>query len=198
MHSKTKRLGFWLSLISVGGDIQPRLVTVLTPATYRHCVAFQPKLRFVNARKLVDFTSLHSANSRTHSFPYKITKSVLVPHIRGIIPSYVALFNPVIFLMKQVSPLRAVAHGHLTVTLPVVGIIAFCGFIGWLLNGVGALFVGLIVGSVIAWPFWSFLMPRWRDWVEDSGLTGDDVQRLAVLTFLLWPKGSLFERTEFK
>jgi hypothetical protein len=100
--------------------------------------------------------------------------------------------------MKQVSPLRAVAHGHLTVTLPVVGVIAFCGFIGWLLNGVGALFIGLIVGSVIAWPFWSFLMPRWRDWVEDSGLTGDDVQRLAVLTFLLWPKGSLFERTEFK
>ena len=85
--------------------------------------------------------------------------------------------------MKQVSPLQAVAHGHLTVTLPVVGIIAFCGFIGWLLNGVGAFFIGLIVGSVIAWPFWSFLMPRWRDWVEDSGLTGDDVQCLAVIAF---------------
>ena len=100
--------------------------------------------------------------------------------------------------MKQVSPLQAVAHGHLTVTLPVVGIIALCGFIGWLLNGVGALLIGLIVGSLIAWPVWSFLLPRWRDWVEDAGLTGDDVERLAVRTFLLWPKGSLFERTEFK
>jgi hypothetical protein len=110
----------------------------------------------------------------------------------------VALFNPAIFLMKHISPLRAVAHGHLTVTLAVVGIIAFCGFIGWLLNGVGALFVGLIAGSVIVWPFWSFLMPRWRDWVEDSGLRGDDVQRLAVLTFLLWPAGSIFAGTEFK
>jgi hypothetical protein len=100
--------------------------------------------------------------------------------------------------MKQVSPFRAVVHGHLIVTLPVVGVIMLFGFIGWLLNGVGALFIGLIVGSVIAWPCWSFLMPRWRDWVEDAGLTGDDVQRLAVNTFLLWPKGSLFERTEFK
>jgi len=100
--------------------------------------------------------------------------------------------------VNRVSPLRAVAHGHLTVTLPVVGVIVLFGFIGWLLNGVGALFIGLIVGSVVAWPFWSFLMPRWRDWVEDSGLTGNDVQRLAVLTFLLWPQGSLFERTEFK
>src|SRR5882672_8525508 len=98
--------------------------------------------------------------------------------------------------MKRVTPLQAVAHGHLIVTLPVVGIIVLFGFIGWLLNGVGALFIGLIVGSMIAWPCWSFLRPRWREWVEDSGLTVDEVQRLAVMTFLLGPRGSLFERTE--
>jgi hypothetical protein len=106
--------------------------------------------------------------------------------------------NVVSSSFKQVSPPRAVAHGHLTVTLPVVLVIALFGFIGWLLNGVGALLMGLIIGSVVAWPVWSFLMPRWRDWVEDSGLKGDDVQRLAVVTLLLWPKGSLFERTEFR
>ena len=100
--------------------------------------------------------------------------------------------------MKRVTPFQAVAYGHLTVTLPVVGIIGLFGFIGWFLNGVGAVFIGVIVGAIIAWPFWSFLMPRWRDWVEDSGLTGADVQRLAVATFLLWPQGSLFERTELK
>jgi len=100
--------------------------------------------------------------------------------------------------MKQVSPIQAVARGHLAVTLPVVGVIGFFGFLGWLLNGAGAVFAGLIVGSVIAWPFWSFLVPRWRDWVVDQGLTGDKVQQLAVLTFLIWPEGSLFERTEFK
>jgi hypothetical protein len=100
--------------------------------------------------------------------------------------------------MKGPSPLRAVVRGHLTVTLPVLIVIALCGLIGWFLNGAGALLMGIFVGSIIAWPFWSFLMPRWRDWVEDSGLTGDEVQRLALLTFLLWPKGSLFERTEFK
>lgn len=99
---------------------------------------------------------------------------------------------------KQVSPLQAVLHGHLTVTLPVLCVIALAGFIGLLLNGVGALLVGVIIGSAIAWPVWSFLLPRWRDWVEDAGLTGDDVQRLAVLTLLVWPKHSFLERTEFR
>ena len=100
--------------------------------------------------------------------------------------------------MKQVTPLRAVAHGHLTVTIPVVSVIVLFGFLGLLLNGIGAFFLGMIVGSAAAWPLWSFLMPRWRDWVEDAGLTGDDVQRLAVFTLLLWPKGSILERTEFR
>ncbi len=45
------------------------------------------KTKIRQCKKTRDFTSLHSANSRTHSLPYKITKSVLVPHIRGIIPS---------------------------------------------------------------------------------------------------------------
>jgi hypothetical protein len=99
---------------------------------------------------------------------------------------------------KQVSPLRAVARGHLTVTLPVAGVIALFGLIGFLLNGVGALIIGVMLGSVVAWPVWSILMPRWRDWVEDAGLRGEDVQSLAVRTFLLWPKDSLLERTEFR
>src|SRR6266436_8734097 len=84
MHSKTKRLGFWLSLISVGGDIQPRLVTVLTPATYRHCVAFQPKLRFVNARKL---GTLPPYIPRIHVHTPSRIRSPNRYLYRGIIPS---------------------------------------------------------------------------------------------------------------
>ena len=42
----------WPGLKSVGGDIQPQQVTVLTPATYRRYPHFTNYLEFVNARKL--------------------------------------------------------------------------------------------------------------------------------------------------
>ena len=81
-------------------------------------------------------------------------------------------------------------------------ILALCG-------GGGAFFVtphaiglllGLLIGvlNLVAWPCWSHLVPRWRDWVEDKGLTPGEVQALAVSTGLIWPKGPVFERTEFK
>lgn len=100
--------------------------------------------------------------------------------------------------MIEVTPFQAVLRGHLMVTLPVVSVIAFFGTLGWLWNGIGALLIGLAVGAVLAWPVWSLLMPRWRDWVEDQGLSGKDVERWAVATGLMWPSGFLLERTEGK
>ncbi len=98
--------------------------------------------------------------------------------------------------MKRASAILAVARGHLTVTLPVLVIIAVAGFVGRLFGGTGGLFLGIIVGAVLAWPCWSFLVPRWRDWVEGKGIAPEDVQSLAASTGLLWPRGSFFERTE--
>ena|SRR6266487_6194997 len=100
--------------------------------------------------------------------------------------------------MKSITPAHAVARGHLRVTLPVLVIIALGGLIGRYISGRSGLLLGLVIGAVFAWPCWSFLVPRWRDWVEDEGLDPDEVQPLAVRTGLLWPKGSLFERTECK
>ncbi len=96
------------------------------------------------------------------------------------------------------SPVLAVARGHLTVTLPVVVIIVMGGFTGWLFAGPGGVLIGIIIGALVAWPCWSFLLPRWRDWVEEKGLTPGDVQSLAASTGLLWPQGSFLERTEFR
>ena len=83
-------------------------------------------------------------------------------------------------------------------TLPVLVVISLVGFIGWLLASTGGMLLGALVGSALAWPCWSFLLPRWRDWVEENGLAPEDVQSLAGNTLLLWPKGSIFERTEFR
>jgi hypothetical protein len=103
-----------------------------------------------------------------------------------------------LMIVRKPSPILAVARGHLTVTLPVVVVIVLAGFIGRLWASTGGLLIGIIIGAVIAWPCWSFLVPRWRDWVEEKGLAPDDVQFLAASTGLLWPRRSFLERTEFR
>jgi hypothetical protein len=101
--------------------------------------------------------------------------------------------------VSGVTPRQAVACGHLMVTLPVVLIMIAVILVLWISLGprVGLL-IGVFAGPGTAWIWWSFMVPRWRDWVIDNGLHADDVQRAAALTGLVWPRGSLFERTEFR
>jgi hypothetical protein len=61
--------------------------------------------------------------------------------------------------------------------------------------GVFALFSG---GFVAAWVYWSFAIPRWRRWARRRGAPAEELQRLAVEANLVWPKGSIFEKTEFR
>jgi hypothetical protein len=51
-NPKKPRGRVWPGLTSVGGDIQPQVVTVLTPATQRRWQDFSRNLKFVNAKKL--------------------------------------------------------------------------------------------------------------------------------------------------
>ena len=51
-NPKKPRGRVWPGLTSVGGDIQPQVVTVLTPATQRRWQDFSLNLKFVNAKKL--------------------------------------------------------------------------------------------------------------------------------------------------
>jgi len=90
---------------------------------------------------------------------------------------------------------RAVVIGHLRVTLVVLLVIAAGGLIG---RANGYRNPGLLAGCGLAWLWWSWQVPRWRDWVVDRGAPIGEVQRLAVRTALLWPKGSFMERTELR
>ncbi len=99
--------------------------------------------------------------------------------------------------LTSISAGKAVALGHLVVNLPVLVIMLGFAFIGlafipkfWLI-----LFV---VGFVLAWLWWSFAVPRWRRWALRHGAQPDRLQKLGAMTGLVWPKGSVFEKTEFK
>jgi hypothetical protein len=90
---------------------------------------------------------------------------------------------------------RAVWVGHLRVTLPLLVVIVSCVLAG---RSLGAGRLGGLVGVALGWLVWASQVPRWRDWVQDQGLEPQQVQPLAVRTGLIWPTGSLPERTEFR
>ena len=92
---------------------------------------------------------------------------------------------------------KAVLIGHLVVSIPVLIIMFGFAFVGrifalkfWLLF--------LLLGIILAWLWWSFAVPRWRRWALRRGAPADRLQKLAAATGLVWPKGWIFEKTEFK
>jgi hypothetical protein len=100
--------------------------------------------------------------------------------------------------VTQLSAARAVLIGHLVVTVPVLAII---GAITWLARsrfGPDRTGMALLVGAAIAWLWWSFAIPRWRRWAHGRGADPAAVQRLGARTGLVWPKGFIAERTEFR
>ena len=92
---------------------------------------------------------------------------------------------------------KAVVVGHLLVTGPVLAIIAIVGLGGYVWFALPGLLIGGLVGCGVAWIWWSWTVPKWRRWALSRGASPDRVQRLAAATGLTWPRGWIFERTEF-
>ena len=55
-----------------------------------------------------------------------------------------------------------------------------------------------VVAIPSAWLWWSFCTPRWRVWALSRGVDPDELQALAQAANIVWPRGSIFERTEFR
>jgi hypothetical protein len=107
---------------------------------------------------------------------------------------------------------KAILFGQLIVNMP-AGIIIFCisspgivlALILWSIipsRPDGIFYFGLIIsvtiGGCCGWLWWSYFVPRWRRWALKNGVPEDKLQKWGVITGLLWPKGSIFEKTEFK
>ena len=58
---------------------------------------------------------------------------------------------------------------------------------------------GLLLGFILGWLWWSYSVPRWREWaLKQPGINPDELQKAAEAATLVWPKGHFFEKTEFK
>lgn len=57
----------------------------------------------------------------------------------------------------------------------------------------------VLLGFISAWVWWSYFVPRWREWaLKQPGVTADELQKAAEVATLVWPKGHFFEKTELK
>jgi hypothetical protein len=98
---------------------------------------------------------------------------------------------------SALTPHRAVLIGQLVVNLPVVCVIGLGFFLAYLLKGPAWAPLGLFVGIIPAWLWWSFMVPRWREWAKRQGADEIETQLIGERSGLVWPQGSIFEKTEF-
>jgi hypothetical protein len=55
------------------------------------------------------------------------------------------------------------------------------------------------LGFILAWLWWSYSVPRWREWaLKQPGVNPEELQKAAEVVTLVWPKGHFFEKTELK
>ena len=99
----------------------------------------------------------------------------------------------------------AVRRGHLFVTRPVIAImLGPWGLAAVLLSmrprplGTGLPAAIALASPFAAWLWWSWATPRWRHWALGRGLDPDALQKLAQERGLVWPKGHVLEKTEFR
>jgi hypothetical protein len=117
----------------------------------------------------------------------------------------------------RVGVLKAILVGQLVVNLPAVLILLglsclpvmvgsgiVVGFLerpgeplAWLGVGCFLLLLG-VIGFGLAWLWWAFTVPRWRQWALKNGAPPERLQQLAVATGLVWPKGWIFEKSELR
>jgi hypothetical protein len=100
----------------------------------------------------------------------------------------------------QMTPERAVRYGKLLINLPIVFILALGPLIGALFGRIDIGLIGFVLGFILGWLWWSFSVPRWRNWAKRNGADEQETQRLAESGRgpLVWPKGHFFEKTEFR
>ena len=92
---------------------------------------------------------------------------------------------------------KAILAGWLVVNAPAIIIMVVVLLVGMAIMP-NAWWIFLLIAFILGWTWWSYTVPRWRRWAIKQGADADRLQRWAVITGLVWPKGSRFEKTEFR
>src|SRR5262245_749286 len=96
---------------------------------------------------------------------------------------------------KKLPVAKAIAVGQVCVTggvFLVMGLTVIVCQVFHFLDWRAALFLG----AILAWPWWSVSVPRWRRWALARGVDAKRLQKAAVSTGLVWPRGWIFEKAE--
>jgi hypothetical protein len=96
---------------------------------------------------------------------------------------------------KSISVTKAILIGHVCVSGGVFLLIGATVFVCRAFD-VLSLPKAVLVGAILAWPWWSISVPKWRRWALARGADADQLQKVGVRTGLVWPKGCIFEKTE--
>lgn len=106
-------------------------------------------------------------------------------------------------MREEISVNKAIRKGHLIVNLPVfismLGIPSFSFYLfhknlipNW---GIGLSFV---IGFIIAWLIWSFMIMKWRIWAFDEVRNVHELKKKAIEQGLMWNDNSWFNKTEIR
>jgi hypothetical protein len=96
-------------------------------------------------------------------------------------------------------PVRIIMFGGLlaiVVILKYVPLPTHNNLPGWLNLTLALLF--LLSPIILAWLWWSWTITDWRIWALQHADSWPDVELLAIADLLIWPRGSIFEKTEIK
>ncbi len=106
-------------------------------------------------------------------------------------------------MRQEISVNEAISRGHLMVNVPVficiIGIPALSFYLSnqnlipkW---GIG---IGFVLGFVIAWLVWSFMITKWRIWAFGNVRNVHELKKRAIQEKLIWNDGNVFEKTEIR
>lgn len=106
-------------------------------------------------------------------------------------------------MRQEISVNKAINRGHIIVNVPVficiIGIPALSFYLSnqnlipkW---GIG---IGFVLGFVVAWLVWSFMITKWRIWAFENVRNVHELKKRAIQEKLIWNDGNIFEKTEIR
>lgn len=106
-------------------------------------------------------------------------------------------------MREQITVDKAINRGHLVVNVPVFIAIIGCPALAlYLLKkslipswGIG---IALLIGFVLAWLIWSFMITKWRIWAFENVRNVHELKKRAIQEKLIWNDGNIFEKTEIR